>query len=95
MIVAEIIVLVLILLAAWLSIRKVERTFTERLAEQDRAEEGRRLALYKQQKASERTVVKSDSAVRKLADQVRGLHDDTRQMQASIDEKVKEVRRHS
>lgn len=60
---------------------KTGEFFEERLREQDATEEGRRVALYKQQKATERTVMQSDRAVRKMVDQTRQLHKDTQLMQ--------------
>lgn len=85
MIVAELVTLALILLASALSIRRVEKTFTERLAKQDEIEEGRRVALYKQQKASERNIARSDAAVRKIADRTRGLQDEVQRAVRRID----------
>lgn len=81
MIVAEVIVLVLGVLAMVLIHRREQHSlaefFTARLTAQDEADEGRRVALYKMQKSSERAVARSDSAVRKLADSARHLHDET------------------
>lgn len=57
-------------------VRRMAAFFVARVVEQDAAEEGRRLAVYKQQKASERIVLRSDKAVRQMVDQARGLHDD-------------------
>lgn len=61
-------------------------SFAERLREQDEAEEGRRVALYKQQKQMHRTVTASDRAVRKLADETRSLHENTRLLHERTDQ---------
>jgi putative ubiquitin-RnfH superfamily antitoxin RatB of RatAB toxin-antitoxin module len=47
--------------------------FSDRLRAQDEAEEGRRVALYKQQKQTSKAVAQSDRAGRKLADETRHL----------------------
>lgn len=61
-----------------------------RLFERD---EARRVALYKQQKASERTVQQSDRAVRKMVDQMRHLHDDARQLHGRVDRHVSNLKK--
>lgn len=85
MIVAELVTLVAILAASWFSVRRVEKLFAERLAQQDAAEEARRVALYKQQKASERNIARSDAAVRKIADRTRSLQDEVQRTVRRID----------
>lgn len=49
-----------------------------RVRAQDHVEEQRRIALYKQQKATAKAVAQTDSATRKLVDQTRGAHEDAR-----------------
>jgi hypothetical protein len=56
----------------------VASVFERRLAEQDASEEGRRVALYKQQKDMHRTVAASDKAVRRMVDETRHLQEETR-----------------
>lgn len=85
MIVAEFVALAVILLVAVLSIRGVERTFKERLRAQDESEQARQVALYKQQKATAKTVAQSDRAVRRLADETRALKDDAQQALRKVD----------
>lgn len=67
-------------------LRGLSSFFEERLRAQDEAEEGRRVALYKQQKASQQAVARSDRAVRKMVDQ-------TRQVQADAAHALKRVDR--
>lgn len=67
--------------------------FEDRLKAQDEAEEARRLALYKQQKASERTVARSDAAVRKIADRTRGLQDEVARAVRRVDRLADDMKR--
>lgn len=90
MIVAELVVLAVILAAAVLAIRRVEKTFVTRLGAQDEAEEGRRVALYKQQKATARTVAQTDKAARRLMDQTRQVQADAQQALRKVDRHVSE-----
>ena len=48
-------------------------------------DEARQTAVFKQQKASERTVTQADRAVRKLADQLRATHEDVRLTHERVD----------
>jgi uncharacterized coiled-coil protein SlyX len=61
------------------------KDFESRLAAQDATEEERRVALYKQQKATARSVAQSDRAVRKMVDQTRRLQEDTTLLQRRTD----------
>jgi hypothetical protein len=49
-----------------------------RQAALDQADEGRRDAVYQQQKAAQTEIAKMQRAVQVLADQSRALHDETR-----------------
>lgn len=66
--------------------RRLEARIAARREEMDRLDNERQLALFKQQKASERTVHASDRAVRKLADQARHLHEDARLLHQRTDQ---------
>lgn len=77
--------MVLLFLESAFLMRRQERAFAKRLADQDAVEEERRVALYKQQKATATAVAQSDRAVRKLVDQVRDTHENTRQLQRQVD----------
>jgi len=57
---------------------RLENRVAKRQRELDAQDEARRKLLYKQQKEFHRTITGTDRAVKKLADQVRGLHDDSR-----------------
>jgi len=72
--------------------RRLALWFTARQEKQDQAEEDRRVALYKQQKATAKTVAQSDRAVRKLADETRHLHDETRLAQQRTDALARDVK---
>lgn len=67
--------------------------FEDRLRAQDEAEEGRRVALYKQQKATARAVAQSDRAVRKLADETRHLKDEAELALHRIDRHISDQKR--
>lgn len=85
MIIAELIGLGLICASSVVSFHLQGRFFERRLQEQDDADEARRVALYKQAKATERTVLQSDRAVRKLADETKRVHQDTKLLQQRVD----------
>lgn len=91
--VLEVLALIAMLLVHRRNLKGLSSFFEDRLRAQDEAEEGRRVALYKQQKASERTVQRSDTAVRKLADQTRSLQDDARQALKKVDRFVSDQKR--
>lgn len=93
MIVAELVGLC-VLVALSLALNYSTHTyFKRRLDEQDKAEEGRRLALYKQQKATQRTTAQSDRAVRKLADETRHLKDEAELALRRIDRHISDQKR--
>ncbi len=83
--IVEILALIAMVLVHRRQLKGLSSFFEDRLRAQDEAEEGRRVALYKQQKATQKTVAQSDRAVRKLADQTSGLQEDARQALAKID----------
>lgn len=93
MIVAELALLVVIAVAHVASVRHIDAFHKARAAALDEADEGRRLAIYKMQKAAQRTVANSDRAVRKMVDQARGLHEDTRQLHERVDRHVTNLKR--
>lgn len=59
--------------------------FEERLLEQDRAQEARRVALYQQEKAMQRVVAASDRDVRKAIDHAASLRDEAIGLQQRVD----------
>lgn len=65
--------------------RRANKFFEQRVHAQDAADEERRIALYKQQKATARSVAQSDRAVRKMTDQARQLNEDTVLLQRRTD----------
>lgn len=73
----EIAALVAMVLVHRHQLRGLSSFFEDRLRAQDDAEEGRRVALYKQQKATAKAVAQSDSAVRKMVDQTRTLQEES------------------
>lgn len=77
----EVLGLVVMVVAHVVLQRRSAAFFEARVREQDEAEEGRRVAIYKQQKATERNVAKSDAAVRKLADRTRYLQEEAENAQ--------------
>lgn len=85
MIFVEIAGVVVLTVQAFFLQRRVERIFENRLAAQDATEEERRVALYKQQKATARAVAQSERAQRKLSDETRKAHEDTRLLQRRVD----------
>lgn len=66
-------------------LRKQADFHAARVKAWDEAEEGRRVAAYKMAKANERVVARSDKAVRQMADQARGLHEDARLLHERVD----------
>jgi hypothetical protein len=62
---------------AW-TLNRMEERVAARQAALDQADEGRRVALYQQQKAAQTEIAKTQRAVQVLADQSRALHDETR-----------------
>lgn len=85
MLVLEILVLVVIVVTSVRLQRKQAEFFEARVRAQDEAEEGRRLAIYKQQKEQTRITARSDKAVRQMSVQVRHLHDDARLLHQRVD----------
>jgi len=81
----EIVALVVIVAVSRHLMRKQAEFFEDRVRAQDEAEEGRRLALYKQQKEQQRITARSDKAVRQMSDQVRHLHEDARLLHQRVD----------
>jgi hypothetical protein len=81
----EIVGTLLVVGSAVLTQRRLARLFETRLREQDAVEEERRIALYKQQKATATAVAQSDRAVRKMIDQSRKQFEDTRLLQRQVD----------
>jgi hypothetical protein len=57
----------------------------QRRSDAEALDEARHKVLYKQQKESARVVARSDRAVCKLADEVRGLHDQTKHYHGVVD----------
>jgi hypothetical protein len=84
--------LVLVAVSAFL-MRRQARMFEDRLRAQDATEEARRVALYKQQKATATAVAQSDRAVRKLSDAARHLHEETRLAHERTDALASDVKR--
>lgn len=72
--------------SAFYATRHVAATFERRLAEQDALEEGRRVALYKQQKESQRVIAQQQRALEILANQSRALHDEARLAHQRVDQ---------
>lgn len=72
------------------AIEHVTVVFERRLAEQDAAEEGRRQAIYKQQKEMHRAIAVSDRAVRKMADHSSALRDEAIAIQQRMDARLRE-----
>lgn len=62
----------------FLLLRRFEERVHARQASIDEADEGRRQAVYRQQKAAQTEIAKMQRAVQILADQSRALHDETR-----------------
>ena len=85
MLVAELLGLAVLVAAHVASMRRQAKFFEDRVKAQDEAEEGRRVALYRQQKAAQRAVSQSDRAVRKMVDQTRSLHDSIRLQHERVD----------
>lgn len=83
--IAEVLGVVAMVVVHRRQLRGLSSFFTDRLREQDETEEARRVAAYKMAKANERTVARSDRAVRQMADQARGLHEDSRAMQERVE----------
>lgn len=77
--------MVLLFLESAFLMRRQSRMFEQRLADQDAGEEARRVALYKQQKSTATAIAQSDRAVRKMIDQARKTHEDTRLLQRQVD----------
>ena len=83
---------VVLVLASVFSMRRQAGFFEERLRAQDESEESRRVALYKQQKATARSVAISDKAVRKMVDETRHLQEETRLAHQRTDALARDVK---
>jgi hypothetical protein len=68
--------------------------FEERMRAQDELEEGRRVALYKQQKASQTEIKKMQIAVEVLANESRALHENTRLTHQRTDALARDAKQH-
>jgi uncharacterized LabA/DUF88 family protein len=86
MLIAELVVLVAIVAGHFFTKTKHARFFEDRVKQQDGAEEGRRIALYKIQKANENEIAKTQKAVQVLANQSRALHDEARLVHGRVDQ---------
>lgn len=76
-----------------LVLRRMEAKITARRIELDELDAGRQKVLYRQQKAMAHTIAGSDRAVRKMVDQARTLHDDTRQLHERVDRHVARLKK--
>lgn len=92
MLIAEFVVLALIVAGHFWTKSRHAAFFEARVKQQDEAEEGRRIALYKIQKAQENEIAKSNRAAQVLADQVRAVHDETRLMHQRVDALARDVK---
>lgn len=59
--------------------------FRDRLAEQDKADEGRRQAVYRQQKASQTVIAQQQRALEVLANESRAMHEEARLAYQRVD----------
>lgn len=84
-------VIVMVGVHAWTMKRLEDRAHT-RQQELDAADEGRRTAVYQQQKAAQTEIAKLQRAGEVLADQTRALHEDTRLMQQRTDALLRDAR---
>lgn len=73
------------------AVEHVATTFERRLVEQDALEEQRRVALYKQRKATNRMVAKRDEAVRRMADDTQALRDEVLSTRQHTERMLKRV----
>lgn len=85
MLVAELVVLVAIVAGHFWTKSSHARFFEARVKAQDKAEEERRIALYKIQKSSETEINRQRIATEVLANQSRALHDEARLVHQRVD----------
>jgi FtsZ-interacting cell division protein ZipA len=70
-------VIVMVVVHAW-TLSRMEKRVHTRQTELDKADEGRRDAVYKQQKAAQTEIAKMQRAVEVLANESRALHENAR-----------------
>jgi FtsZ-interacting cell division protein ZipA len=84
-------VTVMVVVHAW-TLSRMEKRVHTRQCELDKADEGRRDAVYKQQKAAQTEIAKMQRAVEVLANESRALHEETRLAQQRADAMLREAR---
>jgi Na+-transporting methylmalonyl-CoA/oxaloacetate decarboxylase gamma subunit len=85
-------VIVMVVVHAW-TMNRLEARVHARQVQLDEADEGRRQAVYQQQKAAQTVIAQQQTAGRVLADQSRALHEETRLMQQRLDALARDVRK--
>jgi hypothetical protein len=89
----EVLAIVVMVVVHRRSLRGLSEFFTERLAEQDKAETARQVALYKQRKATERKMTKVTVAAEGLLDETRHMQEDARLTHQRTDALATDVKR--
>lgn len=84
-------VIVMVGVHAW-TMKRLEDRVNARQCALDTADEGRRQAVYQQQKAAQTEIAKLQRAGEVLADQTRALHEDMRLMHQRADALLRDAR---
>lgn len=84
-------VVVMVAVHAW-TLNRMEGRVHARQVELDKADEGRRQAVYQQQKAAQTAIAQQQTSARVLADQTRALHEETRLMHQRVDALARDLK---